>query len=579
MAIAGVAAFPAVVAAVAMIVANLTGQPESPAQVARFLIPPPPETVMSGSFTLSPDGTTLVFVARDLGVAASRLWLRPLSAIEATPLAGTDGAALPFFSPDSRSVGFFADGNLKRVDLASGAVTVLADAPRGRGGAWSADGTIVFAPGISTALFAVRATGGEAVAVTELAGDPSHRFPHLLPDGRHFLYLVLREDRERSEVRWGELGSRRWGVVLEGASSAAYSPPGHILFVRGNTLLSQRFDADARRLSGLPVPVAAGVGRFGEAGPTGHAVFSAAGDRGLAYENLADPVARIAWVDRSGREIAAACEPAGYTEFQPSPSADRVAVVRIDAETRTSDIWIVGPPGRSQERVTFDPQPDGGPFWSPDGSRLVFTSLRGGLWRGFVADLRSGARTALEGNWTRITCWGPDGALVVEVEGDGSGADLWRWPLDGAGAPAPLVRRPRNQTQGRVSPDGGRLAYVSDETGTPEVFVQDLRSDAGRVQVSAGGGDVPAWRPDGGELFYLAGDRMMSARAAASADGALQPPVELFRTSTVTIDSMADYPRLYGVRPDGGAFLLAIPAREGAAPITVVLGWQTELGR
>lgn len=568
----------AAVAIAALVVHRATlraGRRQSARAVTRFLVDPPAGTHMAGSLALAPDGRALVFVAAG-DDSVDRLWLRPLASVDSQPIAGTDGASLPFWSPDSRSIGFFAGGEVKTVELSTGAMTVLSAAPNGRGGAWSASGTILFSPDRDTPLVAISSTGTARRVVTRLAGDPSHRFPCLLPDGRHFLYLALRGARATSEVRWGDLDSNATGTVLRGASSVAYSS-GRLLFVRGTVLLAQPFDAERLALRGDPAPVGRGVGLFGESGPTGYAVFSASASGALAYGDLAEPVSRLVWLDRAGDEVGTVGAPSGNVSVALAPDGMHAAVVRVDPETHTSDIWVLDLRQGTASRLTADPEPDAGPVWSRRGDRLAYGSLQGESWRGFVATATSPGRTALPVA-AAIDDWLPDGNQVIaERVSSDTAADLWLLPTTAGGAERPLLRGRFDQTQARVSPDGRFLAYVSDESGRSEVMLQPLAGGSA-VQASRGGGESPAWRGDGRELFFVA-DRERMMAVTVSADGAAAPPHELFRTNVFQAHAgnLADVLLTYGVSHDGQRFLVVAPEPEPPLPITVVLDWAAEL--
>ena len=327
------------------------------------------------SLAISPDGQKLVFVAISDG--RSRLWLRSLSSGAARPLEGTDRASFPFWSPDSRSVAFFADGSLQRIDIDGGSIAVLADAVLGRGGAWNRDGDVLFAAGPAGPILRISDAGGEPASVTrvETPAQVGHAFPQFLPDGRHFLYYVLGSP-EASGVYIGELGGSETKRLLPADAAAVYAPSGHLLFIRRSTLYAQDFDAVQQELTGNPFPVAEGVA----VDVDGQSALSVSGAGPIVYRTgAADAQRELVWFDQSGRETGTIGDPdLSRPAVSLSPDGRRVAVFR--RVNSNIDIYLIEAERGVLSRFTADLADDIFPIWSPDGTRIVFSSTRGGTW-------------------------------------------------------------------------------------------------------------------------------------------------------------------------------------------------------
>jgi Tol biopolymer transport system component len=422
-----------------------------------------PSTTDPISFAISPDGRRLVFSASN--ESKSQLWVRPLDSVATRPLAGTDGASLPFWSPDSASLGFFADGKLKRIDIVGGAPQVLANAVNGRGGAWNRDGTIVFVPGTGP-LFKVPATGGEAVAVTRLeTGQLTHQFPQFLPDDRHFTYLA--QGGPSQGIYAGSLDGTSSKRLASADFAAVVSPSGFLLFLRQTTLFAQAFDFKRQELSGNPFPVAEQVAGFSA---TAGMVAYRTGRAGVARQ--------LTWQDRSGKSVGTigASESAPLVDVELSPDGKRVAVTR--AVTGNGDVWLIDAAHGVPTRFTFDAAFAGRPVWSPDGSRVVFQSSRKGVYN-LYWHLSSGAgadQLLLESDQNKMANdWSSDGRFLLFRSLDPqTGWDLWVLPLSGDKKPFPFLKTPFEEREGQFSPDGKWIAYQSNESGRFEIYVQQL---------------------------------------------------------------------------------------------------------
>jgi Tol biopolymer transport system component/tRNA A-37 threonylcarbamoyl transferase component Bud32 len=580
LAIAGVAG------GIGLVLGLLWARPGPDDRVLSFTVEPPEGTTFylhperPGIPTLSPDGRLLAFTAAAEGT--HRLYVRPLSSTVARPVAGTEGAQYPFWSPDSRYVGFFADGKLRKVQVAAGGAppVTLCDAPEMKGASWGRNGTIVFAPSFTGPLHRVSEAGGESSPVTALDAErkeDSHRHPWFLPDGRHFLYLArVSGGSPDNAVVVGSLDGGGGRVLLRSSAAAEYAS-GHLLFFRDGTLMAQPFDPDGLELTGEAVPIAESV-RLVASG-TALATFSASQDGVLAYEP-AGPVAmrRLVWRDRSGKELGTAGDPGSYFDVRLSPDGTLALVTQSENPGGNADVWIYELARNLKTRLTFDPADEWGGAWSPDGASVFFASNRDRSYDLFRAAVGASSpeKALLSSAESKFpTSVSPDGRLLAFTRNDPDTAmDVWTLPLDGEGEPSPFLQAPFNQSVGMFSPDGRWMAYFSDESGRPEVYVTPFPDPGRKWQVSTRGGSWPEWREDGKEIFYRASDGSLSAATVeAEGDGlVIGSPQSLF-----PID-IADTNFRYTVTADGQRFLVVEPAgAERAQPLTVVVNWPAAL--
>ena len=536
-----------------------------------------PVTDQPTSIALSPDGQQIVFVASDEG--GSRLWLRFLATTTAQPLAGTEGATDPFWSPDSRAIGFFARGALKRLDVGGGGTPrTLAPVVTGRGGTWNTDGVIVFAPSDGTHLMRVSATGGTAAAVTTLGPQQAaHRFPHFLPDGRRFLFNV-RSASNTDTIYLGALdGSAPIRLTLAD-SRAVYLPSGWLLWVRAGALVAQRLDAAQATLTGEPVTLADEV-----------AVVSVAATGLVAYRTAVGGRRQLAWFDRSGTARGVGGVPDGNDLEHPRVSHDGRRVVVTRTVQGNADLWLLD--GARTSRVTFDAERDLFPLWSPDGTRIVFRSNRAGAFD-LYQKLASGAgmeeRLVASDQIKVPTSVSVVSRVLMYYSLDPqTSADLWVMPMAGNRTPAVFLKTPFREVWGAFSPDGRWVAYQSNESGRPEIYVRPFAPPAaagtaagaagGQWQVSTAGGIMPLWRPDGKELYYLNPAGAMMAAHVTVTGSTLEPgaPVVLFPTRIYGGGVDAQHGRQYDVAPDG-RFLINSVVDDVSAPITLLQNWNPE---
>jgi Tol biopolymer transport system component len=562
-------------------------------QVTRLDLVTPP-TGDAYSMTISRDGRQLAYVAN--GDHGAQLWVRPLDQAIAQPLAGTEGAIGPFWAPDGRAIGFFAEGKLKRIDLAGGAVQVLADVSNPMGGAWGADGVILFTPSSTDPLLRVAASGGPVTAATHLAtGQAGHHWPEFLPDGRRFLFVVSTGQQDTYGVYVGSLGGGEPTRIMPDATRAAYAPPGYLLLAASDgspppgasgsgLLVAYPFDAANATVKGEPITVARGVGICCDRG-----AFAVSAQGVLAYRGGVSTRRQLVWIDRAGRVLG----PAGPVDDTglsfPDLSADDQRVAFIRAVQANIDVWVIRAGETVPRRFTFERTIDAGPLWSPDLSRIVFRTFRGGTYNLYEkpVDGSTDEQPLLVTSLAKAPLdWSRDGRFLLYSSQDPkTGTDLWALPLTGERKPFAVLQTRFDEIQGQFSPDGRWLAYASNESGRNEIYVQAFPESGGKSQISVAGGLQPRWRRDGKELFYVAPDNRLFAAPIHVAPGtrALEAgaPVPLFQTKIATglniVPAGFQARSQYAVAADG-RFLMNVSADDGViSPITIVQNWTVGL--
>ncbi len=561
--------------------------PVAEPQIVKFTISPPDKMTfdVAGSVgfaaitigEISPDGSKFAFTTRDPSRKIT-LWLRPLGSLSSQPLAGTDDAAAPFWSPDSRSIAFFAQGKLKKVDIGGGIPQTICDAPNAGGGTWNKDGVILF--GTRGGIFRVSTAGGEAIPVIRRAGLPS-----FLPDGKHFLYGNA--DAGTRGISIGSIDSPDTQRLMDADSAAVYAPSGHVLFVRQGTLLAQQFDSVKMQLIGEPVPVTEELAYDSPA-----RTFSVADNGTLAYRSgTAAQRMQLTWVDRTGKVIAPVGEPGPISGNEVSPNGKQIAIHRH--ENKGGDLWLIEAADGKTTRLTFDPSQDNAsPVWSPDGKYIAFSSNRGGK-SGIYRKLSNGtgAEDLLfeSADLKSPISWSADGNFILfAAESSKTRVDIWKLPLNGDRKPIPIVQTPFAETHPQISPDGKWIAYFSNETGRDEVYVQSFPPGAGKWQISGNGGVLPRWRRDGGELFYmdaLTGGRLFSVTVKATGSTLeFSSPRALFDHGYVQNNfGHRGFWEIISLSADG-RFLIPRPESDlnlggTKAPVTIVLNWASELAK
>jgi Tol biopolymer transport system component/predicted Ser/Thr protein kinase len=564
----------------------------APATVAtvRFAVPAPDRLNLAvegaGNLALSPDGHRLAFVGAD-SLGTTSLWVRSINNFTSERLPGTDGALYPFWSPDSRFLCFFAEAKLKKIDVTGGPAVTLCDAPSGRGGSWSGDGVIIFAPRPGGGLVRVSAAGGVPGVLTSLdttRGESTHRWPWFLPNGNHYIYYSRMGpgsgDVRDDSVRFAALDGSVDRAVMQCAANAAYAS-GHLIFLRERTLMAQAFDVSDGTLSGEPVPLAEDV--YADLGFS-NVSLGVSTDGTLAYQSGASALgAHIIAFDREGTALDTLGEAGSYYDCDLSPDDRYFAVEAVDPITSNADIWVHDITRQIRTRLTFAAGEDGYPAWTPDGAHILYSAVRQSaldLYR----KAATGAGTEELLFSSSATKWlmdcSPDGRHLVYIAPTTTsvGDDLWILPLgpDGkaAGEPYAFQQTEFDEDDASFSPDGRWLAYASAESGEYEVYVRPFPGPGGKWQVSSKGGDFPRWRRDSRELYYISGGNMMTA---VEIDGRAESitvgqPRTLFTVRT----PQANKP--YDVSADGRTFYIVTrEAGFAASWINVVINWNSEI--
>jgi Tol biopolymer transport system component/tRNA A-37 threonylcarbamoyl transferase component Bud32 len=529
------------------------------------------------SAVVSPDGRRLAFVATG-GSGNLMLWIRDLDSLEPRALAGTENAAHPFWSPDGRFIGFLADGKVRRIATTGGAVATIADTAERAGPSWSRNGQILFVSKLGE-LGVVSAEGGPvSTVVAGLGSGRQATWPHFLPDARHFLFFVRSANRGERGVYVGSLDSSETKQLLQSEFKAAYAG-GHLLFVRGTTLMAQPFDTARLELTGHASPVADGVW---VAAGAGQASFSVSDTGVLAYVNAALANSQFAWFDRSGRVLAHVGRPARYAAA-PQLARDGRRLVVSQGLPGSEQIWLLDAMADTAARMTYRAGSQTNPVWSGDGKRIAFqsrTDAGSGLYLKNADGTNLDQRLYESDRIVALTDWSPDGGfLVFTARGAASLSDIWVLPLSGDRQPRPFLETAFNKTQAQVSPDGRWIAYTSYESGRDEVYVESFPLPGHKQQVSSNGGVQPRWGDNGLDLFYVSSDqRLMAVPIQLGHPFRAGAPATLFRLRLIPQGSQSiGLATLYDVSPDGQRFLCVIPPDESAAPMTVVLNWTAAL--
>ena len=562
--------------ALAILERTLLAPPVSaPAETLRLEVLPPEGTVSSGPFDLAPDGRRLVFAATDSD-GARALYVRALDTLEARKLPGTEGADLPFFSPDGRSVGFFADKKVQRIDLAGGPPRALAPVSDPRGASWGSAGIIVFAPDGGGPLFRIPESGGEPVAATRL--DPaqqetSHRWPQFLPDGSRFVFLSRKPGDPPLALELGSVDGKERLRLVEADSSARYAA-GHLFFQRQTTLFSQRLDAARGALLDEPQPMAEDA--WLDAFTDGLAAFAVASDGRLAYRRGGITTDRLTWLDRDGKNLRTVGEPGVIRGPTLSPDERRILVSSPGRGAGHARLLLVDDASSIETSLTARDREATSPLFSPDGSRVLFADDRKGafdLYEMKVSEPGKDVLVLATPLWKYPESWSPDGRFVLYTEVDpASRANLWVLPRTGDAKPFSFLATAAAESVASFSPDGRFVAYTSDESGREEIYIQPFPATAVKWKVSSSGGFDAAWRGDGREVFYVAPDaQLMAVAVAQSASGlSFGVPRPLFRNPSRRASNFGPN---YAVSRDGQRFLvLEWPGKAIASSIVFVLG-------
>jgi eukaryotic-like serine/threonine-protein kinase len=577
----------------ALFVAGYFNRSLPSAQPIRASIPPPPNAAfttsssVAGNMAISPDGRSLVFAAEAKGNI--QLWVRSLDTLASHPLAGTENAFAPFWSPDSKWIAFFStNGRLKKVEATGGPVETLCQAQFGRGGTWNQDGLIIFAPNIAQPLFQVAAIGGVPTPVTQLDAsrrENTHRWPQFLPDGKHYLFFVRAGLPSATGLYLGTVGSDERQRVLTTSSNALYASPGYLLFGRAETLMAQRFDTRRLRFTGEPAIAAQDVSFV----PAPNFLnFSVSQTGLLVYSSGAVDVGRqLVWYDRQGKPLSRLGQPEYSSWPQLSPDGKRLAIRLLTAPAGDFDIWIYDLTRAVHTRMSFSALTAYAPAWSPDGTQLAYAHSTPDapgdhmylLNPNGTGKERTLEQPIIESMANYPSSWSPDGRFLLFDRQNKTGkVSIWVLPFSGDRKPYPFVETQFNAQAGKFSPDGHWVAYVSNDSGQDEIYIAPFPGPGSRVQVSSAGGSQPRWRRDGRELFFLSPDiKMMSADLTLTAgDFHVGSVRQLFAVSP--LGGVPGY--LYDVTADGQKFIIAQDFEHTTTvPLTIVANWPAGLNK
>jgi len=564
---------------IALIATLVWWRNSKPAQQSMYFQAPVPFS--AHDIAIAPNGHTLAVVAYSEAARKNEIWIYELGSGNANSVADTEGASYPFWSADGRNIAFFADGKLKTLEVPGGPVQVLCDAPSGRGGAWNKDGVIVFTPEASPGggLYRVSASGGtpEQISTPDPArGEQSHRWAVFLPDGRHYLYMAANFAGRKNvnAIFAGSLGSNEKHFVVEASGNAAYAAPGYLLFPREKTLLAQRFDLKRFALIGDPTAVLTDIQYQPQ---VRRAVFAVSDNDVLVGQTGAGiAFSQPLWFDRKGHQEGAVGKAGVYGSVFIAANGRSVAVDSTDMTSLNTDVWTYELQRESAQRLTFDPGFDVVPIWSPDASRLVFSSNRGEHVDLYMKN-SDGAETEkviVHDEFNKIPSdWFRNGEYILYTRGP----DLWFLTLPALKSTL-FIKAASIVRNGQFSPDGKWVAYASNETGKWEIYVTSFPDARGKWQVSTGGGEEPRWRGDGKELFYISSDsKMMAVPVTIGANFDAGAPVALFQAVPRQPVSTNDQ-FVYDVARDGQRFLILTQVkRPESRPMSVILNWSARL--
>jgi Tol biopolymer transport system component len=545
----------------------------------RAVINPPEKTALNltgdsaGPPVLAPDGSAIAFAATGAD-GKTELWVRQMNGSEARLLAGTEGGIFPFWAPDSRSLGFFADGKVKTIDLGGDSEQVVCEATLGRGGAWGPGGVILFSANPTSPMMRVSTSGGTPEAITKIdtAQHTSHRWPFFLPDGKHFLYLALHHDPSKSAnntLYYASLDGKENRPLFRSQSNAIYAG-GFLMFGRGDQLMAQPFDPDSGKLKGESRPMVKGV--MNDAS-TWHMDASASDDGLLVFGAGASGDLQLVWLDPGTKEVSTLADKiTGFQGAVLSPQGDRIA---LQIDSGENDIWVLDLARNVRTRLTFGPVANLDPVWSPDGKWIAYTSARDGKFflcrkpsdgSGNEEVLLSDDQQILVSDWSR------DGKSLIYSRPlpGGPNRQTWGLHLEGDRKPSLVLER---GGAAQLSPDGRWLAYLSGESGALEVYVVPFGSGQGKWQVSAHGATGrPRWSKDAKQLYYLDPTYNLFSVPVKDAGGALQ-----LGTPEKLVSNWSAPQVFFDVTPDGKKILLDRVSQQVGQSLTVVTNFAAGL--
>ena len=546
--------------------------PESP--LVQFAIETPLHKTLfpfdTKGMAISPDGARIVFAAEDLH-GKVMLYVHDLATAKSVALPGTEGASYPFWSPDSRQIGFFANHSLNRIDARGGPVDALCEAPSGRGGTWNRDGVIVFAPALGSALYRISAGGGRPERVT--MAQTQARWPVFLPDGTRFLYT------NRSDLVAGSLDGMPQKMILSNVSNAVFVAPDQVVFSRGTLLMAQAIDPRTLTVRGEPVTLP--FGSVAHLVPKDFSVLSASANGALAFLPSPDQDSRLVWLDAKGREDGEVGDAGGYDDAALSPDAQHIAVVR--RATEGSDLWLLAVAGGRLSRFTFHPGTYGSPCWSRDGRQLAFFELVDGIGQIRIKWLDGSERTPLPSRrWQIPYDFSPDARnLLTYAQSESAASDIYTMSLGSTPTLTPFLATPFDEAAASFSPDGKWVAYQSNASLRNEIYVRRYPPTDEQWQISNDGGESPRWSADGHWLYYMNGDQLMRAPIGGGATPNAGTPRLLFRIrsdrAAPRITGSVALQMISGISADQQRFLFRLGSERGLPSINVVLNWRKAL--
>jgi Tol biopolymer transport system component len=567
------------IAAIAVAAYAIATRPAPDARVYRVAIVPHAALTAAPALrmNLSPDGRLFAYVASDQNGRAM-LWVRALDSTTERPVPGTAAASSPFWSPDSRWIAFFAEGKLKKADLATGAIITICDAIAAPPGTWNRDDIILFTGPAST-IARVSAAGGQPADVTKMTeGQQTHIAPYFLPDGRHFIYTVSAAGSQSPGVFVSALDGAQPVKLLDVSTNTAYAS-GYLLYMREATLMAQPFDAQSRSWSGDAVPLAEGV----QMNPsTGTGAFSASQTGVLVYQTGSFTGTQLTWFDRTGKVLGPIGEPKGYRDVQLSPDGGTASMTIAGPGSPPGDVWLFDNQRQLLRRFTFN-ESAAAAVWTPDGRALVYAARRSDapgprdIYRKAVSGTTNAELLLQDGLDKLPLAVAPDGTVLYRIASSASSGELWLLPANGDRTPRSFDPGNRSFSTAALSTDGKWLAYSVIESRRRDVFVTAFPSGAGKWQVSTDGGDVPVWRKDGKELFFISGDKLMAVDVSTTGtqfDARVVRPLFAVRVPAPGLGTRSTFAAI----PDGSRFLVNTWDVDPAiSPITLVVNWPETL--
>jgi Tol biopolymer transport system component len=568
-------------AAIGTTTMGLTRREPAP-EVTRFTLDPPAGARTMNWPRISPNGRQLAYLAADT-LGRTMIWLRPMGALQANPLPGTEDAGRPFWSPDSRYLAYFDGNQLKKIAVAGGPPQLICETKSAADGAWSTGDIIMFDGAAGDSLRQVSANGGVASPATVLdrkAGESQHAWPWFLPDGKHYLYLAFGSAADGNwTLKAGEIGSTEAVTLGTVDSRVEFAAPDLVLYAIEGTLMARRLDLGSWKWKSDPFPVAERV----LVRNNSQANFSVS-DNGVLVTMRGGSTERseLVWMDRTGKRLGREGAAGAYRDLDLSPDGTRLAYGLVDGKAGTQDLWVRDLKRGVSSRLTFGDGNEIWPTWSPDGRDIAFGSDASGAYsvRRQPAD-GTGVESPVYGTNqnTGPSDWSGDARTLVLTAYPQGNADLWTCNAEGGGDAREVLGTPFNESQGQLAPDGRWLAYTSMESGVPEVYVRAFPGPGGKWQISNGGGGGPQWRGDGRELFFRAnrGTTLMAVTIDAGAAFQAGTPARLFEVSMTGGDPVRNR---YVAAADGQRFLVNVPQdAAGLDVFNVVLNWTAEVTR